>query len=123
MNPIFEYIPVEVLIKNNQHEYYNILAKCDSAGESTLFIEFMATQILEALKLYNNSTVSQINTPISRLEYSKIKLKQNWFSRKDYKSIHKEISTSTASRDLNFGLQQGILMYKGTKNQTYYKFS
>jgi Fic family protein len=123
MNHIFEYIPVEVLIKNNQHEYYNILAKCDSAGESTLFIEFMAAQILEALKLYNSTTVSQIKTPFSRLEFSKTKLNQNWFSRKDYKAIHKEISTSTASRDLNFGIQQGILIYKGIKNQTYYKFS
>ncbi|CAF2233140.1 unnamed protein product [Rotaria magnacalcarata] len=106
-----------------RHEYYNILAKCDSAGESTLFIEFMAAQILEALKLYNSTTVSQIKTPFSRLEFSKTKLNQNWFSRKDYKAIHKEISTSTASRDLNFGIQQGILIYKGIKNQTYYKFS
>lgn len=123
MNPIFEHIPVEVLIKNNQHEYYNILAKCDYDGESTLFIEFMVAQILEALKLYNNSTVPQVKTPISRLEFSKIKLKQNWFSRKDYKSIYKEISTSTASRDLNCGLQHGLLICKGIKNQTYYKFN
>jgi Fic family protein len=123
INPIFEYITVETLIKDNQCDYYDSLAKCDSAGESHLFIEFMAAQILEALKLYNSNTISQINTPISRLEFTKIILKQDWFSRKDYQLIHKEISTSTASRDLNFGLQVGILIYKGTKNQTYYQFN
>ena len=123
IHPVFEYLTVETLIKDNQCDYYDSLAKCDSAGESTVFIEFMTTQILEALKMYNSNNISQINTPISRLEFTKIILKQDWFSRKDYQLIHKEISTATASRDLNFGLQAGILIYKGTKNQTYYQFN
>jgi len=121
-NAIFEYIPVEILIKDNQDEYYNTLSICDKEGESTLFIEFMGVQILKALEFYNYNTLSQVNTPILRLEFSRIELKQNWFSRKDYILIHKDISTATASRDLNFGVRKNILIYQGDKNQTYYKF-
>lgn len=121
-DPIFKYIPVEVLIKNEQSEYYNVLAECDKAGESTLFIEFMATQILKALQLYVNNVVSPVKTPKSRLEFAKIKLPNSWFSRKDYILLHKDISSASASRDLIFGVKEGILTYKGIKNQTCYKF-
>ncbi|WP_375326504.1 Fic family protein [Candidatus Tisiphia endosymbiont of Nemotelus uliginosus] len=121
-NAIFEYISVESLIRNNQSEYYSILNQCDKLGESTLFIEFMSTQILEALKLYTNNAIPEANTPLSRIEIAKITLVDKWFSRKDYIVIHKDISTATASRDLTFGLEQGMLSCKGDKNQTYYKF-
>lgn len=121
-DPIFKYIPVEVLIKNEQSEYYNVLAECGKAGESTLFIEFMATQILKALQLYVNNVVSPVKTPKSRLEFAKIKLPNSWFSRKDYILLHKDISSASASRDLIFGVKEGILTYKGIKNQTCYKF-
>ncbi|WP_417904949.1 Fic family protein [Candidatus Tisiphia endosymbiont of Micropterix aruncella] len=121
-DPIFKYIPVEVLIKNEQSEYYNVLAECDKAGESTLFIEFMATQILKTLQLYVNNVVSPVKTPKSRLEFAKIKLPNSWFSRKDYILLHKDISSASASRDLIFGVKEGILTYKGIKNQTCYKF-
>lgn len=121
-NPIFKYISVEVLIKNEQSEYYDVLAECDKVGESSLFIEFMATQILRALHLYVNNVVSQVKTPKSRLEFAKIKLPNSWFSRKDYILLHKDISSASASRDLIFGVKEGILTHKGIKNQTCYKF-
>ncbi|WP_341789312.1 Fic family protein [Rickettsia endosymbiont of Polydrusus tereticollis] len=121
-NAIFEYISVESLVRNNQSEYYNTLNKCDKLGEPTLFIEFMMTQILEALKLYTNDATPNANTASSRIEIAKINLSNKWFSRKDYILIHKDMSTATASRDLSFGIEQGILICKGIKNQTYYKF-
>lgn len=40
-NSIFRFIPIESLIKNNQQQSYDVLEKCDKAGESTFFIEFM----------------------------------------------------------------------------------
>lgn len=43
--PIFEYIPIESQIEKFQDEYYDAIAKCHVAGASTLFIEFMLTQI------------------------------------------------------------------------------
>lgn len=43
--PIFEYIPLESQIEKFQEDYYDAIAKCHVAGESTLFIEFMLEQI------------------------------------------------------------------------------
>lgn len=121
-NKIFEYISVESLIRNNQSEYYSVLSKCDKLGESTLFIEFMLDQIVTALRLYSNNIVYEASTPLARMEFVKVNLMDKWFSRKDYISVHKNISTATASRDLIYGLEHKLLISKGDKNQTYYKF-
>ncbi len=39
--PVFEYLPVESLIKENQNEYYRTLSLSDKLGHSTPFIEFI----------------------------------------------------------------------------------
>ncbi|MGN1155837.1 MAG: Fic family protein [Agathobacter sp.] len=43
--PVFEYIPIESQIEKFQNEYYDVIARCHVEGESTLFIEFMLSQI------------------------------------------------------------------------------
>lgn len=43
--PIFEYIPIESQIEKFQDDYYDAIAKCHVHGESTVFIEFMLSQI------------------------------------------------------------------------------
>lgn len=43
--PVFAYIPLESQIEKFQSEYYDAIAKCHVHGESTLFIEFMLSQI------------------------------------------------------------------------------
>lgn len=42
---VFAYIPIESQIEKFQNEYYDAIAKCHVQGESTLFIEFMLSQI------------------------------------------------------------------------------
>ena len=49
-NPLFAYLPVESVIRDRQSDYYKVLAKCDNAGNSTAFIEFLLAAILTALK-------------------------------------------------------------------------
>lgn len=43
--PVFEYIPIESQIEKFQDAYYDAIARCHVAGESTIFIEFMLSQI------------------------------------------------------------------------------
>lgn len=43
--PVFEYIPIESQIEKFQDDYYEAIAKGHVAGESTIFIEFMLSQI------------------------------------------------------------------------------
>lgn len=120
---IFEYIPIETLVKNKQQEYYDVLSKCDAVGNSTLFIEFMLNQILSSLQIYSSNIVSEINDPESRILYAQQYFKMSWFSRKQYILLHKNISSATASRDLKQGILDGHLISNGTKNQTLYKFT
>ena len=47
---VFVWLPVETLIKENQKEYYNALGVSDSAADSTKFIEFMLTLILNTIE-------------------------------------------------------------------------
>lgn len=121
-DPIFEFIPIEVLIKENQEDYYRVLAACDQSGDSTLFIEFSLDQILASLKEYTQSTQTSVRDTKSRLDFARAKMTQEWFSRKDYLELHKNISTATASRDLLQGVDEGILQKKGKNNQVRYSF-
>ncbi len=47
---IFAWLPVETLIKENQKEYYNALGVSDSVANSTKFIEFMLSTILNTIE-------------------------------------------------------------------------
>ena len=42
---VFAYIPIESQIEKFQQEYYDAIAKCHVNGSSTVFIEFMLSQI------------------------------------------------------------------------------
>jgi Fic family protein len=121
-NAIFKYVTVEELIKACQREYYSVLAECDQEGASTKFIEFSLKLVLEALQRYRNITNPTVHDSRSRLDYAKNKLSDKWFSRKDYIDVFKDVSTSTASRDLLLGVEESILKKRGTKNQTNYYY-
>lgn len=47
---VFAWLPVETLVKENQKEYYSVLGVSDNAANSTKFIEFMLTLILNTIE-------------------------------------------------------------------------
>jgi len=117
--PVFEFLPFETLISKSQNEYYKVLALCDKAGNSTRFIEYMLKvikQSLNELLSFNNRTMKEID----RIEYFlSHTLKE--FSRKDYMNVFKDISTSTASRDLKKAAELNLILKEGNDNKTIYK--
>jgi Fic family protein len=119
--PVFEYLPVESLIKENQNNYYKALGASDKLGESTPFVEFMLTLILQAL---NNLLASQnVNiTAPDRIELFKDFIGLKSFSRKDYLLSYKLISQATASRDLKWAVDNQLLEKFGDKRNTKYKY-
>lgn len=119
---VFEYVPIETLIKNNQQQYYQVLGKCDQEGASTLFIEFMLEQILFALQTYNANFSSEVSDADSRLMFAMKHFSNDWFSRKEYLLFQKTISTATASRDLKYAREKKKIILSGKQNQTKYKF-
>ena len=119
--PVFEFLPIETLIKHKQQEYYDTLAQCDSLGESTLFIEFMLIIIDEALEeLLLSNRVTIFGEDRVKLFQSTIKEKS--FARKEYMRHFKDISTATASRDLREATEKGILNKTGDGRNTVYNY-
>ncbi len=117
--PLFEFLPFETLISKNQSEYYLTLSTCDKEGKSTKFIEYMLNIIdLSLLELLGNST-KRLNTTerltIFLENYTKA------FTRKDYMKYFTELSTATASRDLQSGVATGILKKIGDKKTSTYQ--
>ena len=49
-NPLFAFLPVETVIRDRQADYYQVLGACDSAGNSTAFVEFLLASLLTALR-------------------------------------------------------------------------
>ncbi|WP_372950827.1 Fic family protein [Mariniphaga sp.] len=119
--PVFEFLPIETLIRERQEQYYESLGKSDKTGESTTFIEFMLEIILESLEELLN--VQNINlTNIDRLNLFKSIVKEDFFTRKDYLKNFREISSATASRDLKFATENGFIEKFGDKNTARYRF-
>ncbi len=69
-HPIFEYIPIENQIEKFQDEYYDSIAKCHVDGNSTIFIEFMLSQIdkiLDSVSVQLNKENEQLPENIKKL--------------------------------------------------------
>lgn len=117
--PIFEFLPFETLISNDQGKYYKALAESDKSGKSTKFIEYMLNVIdisISQLLDFNNRTLNEKD----RLEYY-VSLNKTKFTRKDYMDIFKDISSATASRDLKKGVELNLFEKIGEKNKTIYR--
>lgn len=119
--PVFQYLPIESLIKQKQNEYYSKLSESDKKGNSTPFIEFMLGIILEALDELLQSQNKILHTE-DRIQLFREKIGNNRFSRKDYMQNFKNISAPTASRDLKWAVEQNILMKFGEQRLTEYQF-
>ena len=108
-SPVFEFLPIESLIKARQSEYYKILGESDNKGDSTGFIEFMLQIINESLEeLLTNQNVN-LTSQRQDCIYSKKKLGNSSFNRQDYMRQFKDISSATASRDLKLAVDNGII--------------
>ena len=63
---IFEYIPIESQLLKYQNEYYDAIAKCNKAGNSTIFIEFMLNMFDKILdEFMNNTSISLTDETIN----------------------------------------------------------
>ena len=120
-SPVFEFLPIESIIKARQLEYYQILGESDNKGDSTGFIEFMLQIINDSLEdLLTNQNVNL--TSKDRISIFKDKIGKSSFNRQDYLRHFKDISTATASRDLKIAVESGLLDKSGDKRTTLYKF-
>lgn len=117
--PLFEYLPFESLIAKNQKQYYKALSLADKQGKSTVFIEFMLKILdMSLTELLGNST-KKLNDE-ERMELFLENCKTE-FTRKDYLKYFKDISTATASRDLQSAVLRGEIEKFGDKKLSKYR--
>ena len=121
LNPLFSFLPVEMIIKQKQSDYYKALAKSDKSGNYTPFIEFNLTAIDQALA----EQLQERRLPLTadeRIRIFKEHVAENEFSRKNYLEFFKDISAPTASRDLKAAVDKKIIKRTGEKSTTVYIF-
>lgn len=111
----FELLPIESLIRERQADYYRVLHECDQTGESTRFVELSLALILEALRELLKQIRPAAPTKESRVARALEGLGGHPFTRKDYLALHKGISSATASRDLRWAVDAGLLARTGDK--------
>lgn len=120
-SPVFEFLPIESLVKSRQQEYYTVLGNSDKQGTSTAFIEFMLEIIKDALEeLLKVQNISLTNN--ERILNFKEIIGTKEFSRRDYLRAFKDISQATASRDLRIAFDDGVIEKQGDKRTTKYKY-
>ena len=117
--PVFEFIPFENIIHKTQGDYYHALSQSDKSGSSTSFIEYMLKVVNDSLYTMLDVKGNVMSTQDRLTYYSEICEPE--FSRKDYMSVFKEISSATASRDLKQGIKLGLFEKVGDKSKTVYR--
>jgi len=123
--PVFEFLPFETLISENQKSYYNALAASDKAGKATPFITYMPGVINDSLSQllnYNNRTLTDLDC-LEHFISLEITESITTFTRKDYRNVFKDIATATASRDLKNGTALQLFEKTGLHNKTAYKIT
>ncbi len=118
---VFEYLPIESLVKDRQSDYYLSLKRSDSLGNSTQFVEFMLEIIddsLESLLKTQNLTLKDED----RIHLYRDVTKDQFFTRQEYLRFYKDISSSTASRDLKMAVEKKIILKSGDKRTSKYKY-
>ena len=121
-NPVFAYLTIEEEVRNTQEEYYSKLSISDKQGVSTVFVEYMLRIISRSLTKLISSQRAQLSD-IERIQYFIDNFQGTEFSRKEYLNLFKDISTSTATRDLTKGVKTGKFVKHGDDRTTKYKIA
>ena len=116
-NVMFEYMPIENIIKRHQQEYYKTINECDKLGNSTIFIEFMLKIIDETIEdllkrsknSENNEAESLNTTEKEALDYI---YKNELVSTKELAEYLGK-ADRTARRIVSVLLKKGLIIYQG----------
>jgi Fic family protein len=118
-HPSFEYLPWEKEILIKKKEYYSRLPDRDRNIDASEFVKYMLRIIDTSLATLLESCRKSVR-PMDRIRYF-YNLGPSDFTRRDYMKVHKNISTATASRDLDLGVETGYFTRHGMNNQTTYR--
>jgi Fic family protein len=66
--PLWAYLPVETIIREQQKQYYDLLGKADAAGDATPFVEYMVEVLKQTLeKATSEQVTEQVTEQVKKL--------------------------------------------------------
>lgn len=65
LNPVFQYLPVETLVHDNHLKYYEAINASTANNDSGAFIDFMLSELLNALKIHQGEPIGRVNGGVS----------------------------------------------------------
>ena len=65
LNPVFQHLPVETMVHDNQQRYYQAINASTESGNSGVFIDFMLHELLQALKLHQKPFSGGVNDGVN----------------------------------------------------------
>ena len=88
-NSVFEYLPIETLVYENQQQYYDALKKAEDDASSTVFIEFMLEMILKTIEKFvaSNSLIiinEEYNSKLTKTEKEVLNDLIRYFSKNEF---------------------------------------
>ena len=116
--PMFEFLSLEGKLYQNRKAYFRALTDSNTESDATKFVFFMLCMIDESLFEIMKNAPCALNATDRLLSFHEMGMCS--FTRKDYMGIFKTISSATASRDLEKGVNAGLFEKYGTKNRTVY---
>lgn len=122
-HPIFEFLDVESMVFEHRPEYYEKIRTAQNVGNSTDFVAFMLEQVRGSLRNLWEANWVVANTVEKRLKIARGHFIHETFSRKQYLQHFKAISAVTASRDLKWGVDLGMLLREGDRRTAVYNFT
>ena len=64
LNPVFQTLPVETMVHDNQPEYYRAINASSAKNDCGIFVDFMLNEILNALKQHISGTSIETGNPV-----------------------------------------------------------
>ncbi len=120
--PEFIALPLEGIIRDRQQLYYDALLASQSVGSSNPFISFALDSIEATLEEQLGQAGNITMDVTARLQAYRRDVGEKWFSRSSYGQFHKRISPATQTRDLRFGIDEGVLERRGEMRTVQYRF-
>ena len=117
-------IPIESMVRRHQEEYYNAISRSTADGDSGVFIEFMLSAILEAIRkttvIYGVDSIHGINDTERRLLRQ---IAEDEYFTAAEASLFIGVSKRTIERSLASLKDKGLIVREGSKKNGYWKIT
>ena len=121
LNPVFQHLPVETMVHDNQQRYYQAINASTESGNSGIFIDFMLHELLQALKLHQMPLTGGVTGGVNQQDVFEF-IQQNPGLRANAIAAELSISERSVERHLKRLKEENMIEFRGApRNGGYYR--